>query len=59
MPELIQFHTALYRRDAVESAAEKYREQARIDVTESGPHLIASVEPLSRDPDATRPKGES
>lgn len=51
MPEPIQFHTDLYRRDAVVSAAEKYRRRARIEVAESGSHLIASLEPLGRDQD--------
>ena len=47
----IQFHTDLYRRDAVESAAVKYRGRARIDIAESGPHLVARIEPLARDED--------
>src|SRR5262245_57075598 len=51
MPESIQFHAELYRRDAVESAAEKYSRRARIEVAESGPHVIASLEPLAQDQD--------
>ena len=51
MPEPIQFHTDLYRRDAVVSAVEKYSRRARIEVAESGTHLIASLEPLGRDQD--------
>lgn len=46
MPESIPFHTDLYRRDAVEAAAVKYRHRARIDVAESGSHVVASLEPL-------------
>ncbi len=51
MTDPIQFHTDLYRRDAVESAAVKYRGRARIDIAESGPHLVARIEPLARDED--------
>jgi ferredoxin len=53
MPEpiAIQFHTDLYRREAVESAAVSYSGRARIEVVESGPHVVASLEPLSRDED--------
>ena len=51
MPEPIQFHTDLYRRDAVVSAVEKYSRRARIEVAESGTHLIASLEPLGHDQD--------
>ncbi len=50
MPEPIQFHTDLYRRDAVELAAGKYSRRARIVVAESGPHVVVSLEPLARDP---------
>lgn len=49
MPEQIQFHTDLYRRDALESAAKKYSGRARIGLAQSGPYVIASVEPLARD----------
>lgn len=51
MPEPIQFHTDLYRRDAVESAAEKYSRRARIELAVSGEHLVAHLEPLGRDQD--------
>jgi ferredoxin len=46
MSEPIQFHTDLYRRDALERAAEKYRHQARIELAESGSVIVARVEPL-------------
>ncbi len=51
MPEPIQFHTDLYRRDAVEAVAVKYSHRARIDVSESGSHVVANLEPLVRDED--------
>ncbi|MFN8643457.1 MAG: 2Fe-2S iron-sulfur cluster-binding protein [Candidatus Binatia bacterium] len=46
MPDPIQFDTDLYRRDAVVSAAEKFSRRARVEVAESGSHLIARLEPL-------------
>lgn len=47
MPEPIQFHSDLYRRDAVEAAAAKYSRRARIAVAESGSHVVATLEPLA------------
>src|SRR4051812_42541910 len=52
MPDPIQFHTDLYRRDAVELAATKYSRRARIVVAESGSHVVVSLEPLARDPES-------
>ncbi len=46
MSEPIQFHTDLYRRDAVESAVAKYRHRARIEIAESGAHVVAVVRAL-------------
>jgi ferredoxin len=46
MTELIHFHTGLYRREAVEAAAAKYRSQASIALADSGPLVVAQVEPL-------------
>ena len=50
MPEPIAFHTDLYRREAVESAAVKYGPRASIVVAENGPNVVVSLEPLARDP---------
>jgi ferredoxin len=50
-PIAIEFHTELYRRDAVDSAAESYSGRARIDVAESGPLVVASLQPLAPDED--------
>lgn len=51
MPDPIHFHTDLYRREAVESAAEKYRRRARIELAHAGPHVVANLEPLASDQD--------
>ena len=51
MPEPIHFHTDLYRRDAVESAVEKYSRRAHIELDVAGEHLVARLEPLGRDQD--------
>jgi len=45
MSELIHFHTDLYRRDAVEAAADHHRGQACIELTDAGAVLIARVAP--------------
>src|SRR5215470_1764264 len=47
MIESIHFHTDLYRRDALEFAAEQYHGKARIELADSGTHVVAHVEPLS------------
>ena len=52
MPEPIHFHTDLYRREAVQSAAEKYARKARIALGESNGHIIAQVEPTAPMSDA-------
>jgi 2Fe-2S type ferredoxin len=52
MAEPIHFHTDLYRREAVESAAQKYRRKARIELAQSGAHLVAHLEPLAIDQDS-------
>ena len=46
MPESVTFHADLYRREAIECAAEKHLRRARIDIEEAGPHVIARVESL-------------
>ena len=48
MSETIHFHTDLYRRDALEHAAEKARQRARIELADLGPHVVASLEPLAQ-----------
>ncbi len=51
MTESIEFHTDLYRRDALELVAEKYREKASIALAHRGPFVVARVEPLGADGD--------
>lgn len=52
MPEPIHFHTDLYRREAVQSAAEKYARKARIALAESNGHIVAELEPVATMSDA-------
>jgi ferredoxin len=52
MPEPIHFHTDLYRREAVESAAEKYARKARIVLGESNGDIVAQLEPAAPMSDA-------
>src|SRR5205085_9325808 len=47
MPEPIRFHTDLYRREAVQSAAEKYVRKARIALADSNGHIVAQLEPVA------------
>src|SRR6187455_508203 len=47
MSEPVHFHTDLYRRDALESAAEKYRHTLRVDLAESGAEVVARFEALA------------
>ena len=47
MPEPIHFHTDLYRREAVQSAAEKYVRKARIALGESNGDIVAELEPAA------------
>jgi ferredoxin len=49
MTESLEFHTDLYRRDALELVAERYRSQASIDLVQSGAFVVARVEPLGGD----------
>ena len=49
MTESIEFHTDLYRRDALELVAQKYRGNASIELVDSGPYVVARVEPLAAD----------
>ena len=52
MPEPIHFHTDLYRREAVQSAAEKYGRKARIALADSNGHIVARIEPAAQMSDA-------
>src|SRR5678809_431227 len=52
MPEPIRFHTDLYRREAVQSAAEKYARKARIALAESNGDVVARIEPAAPMSDA-------
>jgi ferredoxin len=47
MPEPIHFHADLYRREAVQSAAEKYVRKARITLAESNGDIVAEMEPTA------------
>src|ERR1700690_2021668 len=46
MPEQIHFHTDFYRREALENVAAKYQGKARIELADSGSHVVACLEPL-------------
>jgi len=52
MPEPLLFHTDLYRRDALQAAAEKLAARARIDLAEADGHIVARLEPLAAASDA-------
>ena len=43
MTETIHFHTDLYRRDALEFAAEKHQREVRVDLADAGTHVAAEV----------------
>jgi len=47
MLDPVQFHTDLYRRDAVQSAAAKYGGEAAVEFVDAGAHIIAQVRPLA------------
>src|SRR5207253_1909298 len=46
LTELIHFHSDLYRRDALQSAAEKFRSKARIELAESNGRIAVRLEPV-------------
>lgn len=46
MPELIRFHSDLYRRDALTAAADSYRDRLQVDFAEAGSDVVASLEAL-------------
>jgi ferredoxin len=45
--ESIHFHTDLYRRDALEFAAEKYHGQIRVEFADAGAHVVAHLQSLT------------
>ena len=49
MTESIEFHTDLYRRDALELVAQKFRGRASVELADSGSYVVARVEPLAAD----------
>src|SRR5262245_42336134 len=49
MMESIEFHTDLYRRDALELVAQRYRGKASIELADAGPYVVARVQPLAAD----------
>jgi len=49
MTESVEFHIDLYRRDALELVARKYRGKASIELADSGQFVVARVEPLAGD----------
>ncbi len=46
MSDPILFHIDLYRRDALECAAQKHQSRARIVLVDDYPHVVAHLEPL-------------
>ena len=52
MPEPIHFHSDLYRREALQSAAQKFAGKARIELAESNGHIVARLDPLAPMSDA-------
>lgn len=44
MSEPVRFHTDLYRRDALESAAQKYGRALRVELTDAGADVLARFE---------------
>ena len=51
-PEPIHFHSDLYRREALQSAAAKLAARARVELAESNGHMVAHLEPLAAMSDA-------
>ncbi len=52
MPEPIYFHSDLYRREALELAADKFRRKARVELGEDGSYVVARLEPLRPEEDS-------
>jgi 2Fe-2S type ferredoxin len=57
MTESIEFHTDLYRRDALERVAADYRDRADIDLADRGAHVEARLV-VAADADAARLRDE-
>jgi len=49
MIEPIHFDTDLFRRDALESAAQKFHRKARIELDDAGSRVVAHLQPLAND----------
>jgi ferredoxin len=47
MIEPVRFHTDLYRRDALESVAQKYERALRVELSEAGTDVLACFESLA------------
>ncbi len=52
MIEAIHFDSDLYRREALQDAAEKFAVRASVELTQSNGHVVASFEPLAPMSDA-------
>ena len=52
MTESIHFHTDIYRRDALELAAQKYQGKVRVELADAGAHVVAHLEPLAHEEDS-------
>jgi ferredoxin len=52
MTEPIHFNTDLYRRDALELAAEKYQGKACVELADSGADVVVRLEPRIQDGDS-------
>src|SRR5262249_7684115 len=53
MSDAIHFHSDLYRREALELVAQRYRDKAHIELTDCGADVVARVEPLGHEGDLT------
>ena len=58
MPESIRFHTDLYRRDALELAARKYRDKVRVDLADDGALIVAELASLTSNDDIGNALGD-
>lgn len=50
IPAAIPFHTDLYRREALDAAAEKYAGKARVELEDAGAHVLVRFEPIDGAP---------
>jgi ferredoxin/MoaA/NifB/PqqE/SkfB family radical SAM enzyme len=58
MTESIDFHTDLYRRDALELTAQKYHGKLRVELADADAHVVARLQPLTRDVEWQELRGE-